>query len=59
MNFDRRLITQPGFHGVPPSGLDTALIGFHPVFQYALCASTNPFKCLVALVAGMSKRWSL
>jgi hypothetical protein len=34
MNLDQRLITQPGFHGVPPSGVNAALIGFHPVFQY-------------------------
>jgi hypothetical protein len=31
MNLDQRLITQPGFHGVPPGGLDAALIGLHPV----------------------------
>jgi hypothetical protein len=55
MNPDRRLITQPGFPGLPTSGLDTVLIGFHPVSKYALCAATYPFKCLMVWVAVMSK----
>jgi hypothetical protein len=49
MNLDQRLITQPGFHGVPPGGLDAALIGLHPCFQYGLCAAANPLKSLMTL----------
>ncbi|HUB67119.1 MAG TPA: hypothetical protein VL981_06515 [Candidatus Methylacidiphilales bacterium] len=49
MNLDQRLVTQPGFHGVPPGGVNTALIGLHPVLQYGFGAATYPLKSLMAL----------
>jgi len=49
MNLDQRLVTQPGFHGVPPGGMNAALIGLHPCLQYGLCVATYPLKSLMAL----------
>jgi hypothetical protein len=50
MNLAQRLVTQPGFHGVPPGGVNAALIGLHPVFQYGLGAITYPLKSHVAFI---------
>jgi len=49
MNLDQLLITQPGFHGVPPGGVNAALIGLHPCLQYGLAVATNPLKSPMAL----------
>jgi hypothetical protein len=49
MNLDQRPVTQPCFHGVPPSGLDGASTGLHPVFQYGFSEVAYPLKSLMAL----------
>jgi hypothetical protein len=48
MNLDQRLTTPPGFHGVPPGGVNAALIELHPDSQYGLGAAANPLKSLMA-----------
>jgi len=58
MNLDQRVITQPGFHGVPPGGMNAALIGLHSCLQYGLGVATNPLKSLMALPLVPASAWA-
>jgi hypothetical protein len=55
MNLDQHLITQAGFHGAQPRGIHAALIGFHPVFQYGLCAGCLSTQKPDVIAAGSSE----